>query len=387
MNPERDNQYKPDYKQQEMSQQKPRFDNKPRASQVVGKGGQVKLFTNQYRLNLGTELSVFQYDVSVTPDVMQDAYIIHGIFRAIKRRVESILGLYVISGRSVFTTTDLTESLLIKTEFQSTKYDVLINAESKKFFSGKNIATSKMEDHSVIHNLINIIIKQAFRDTDLRQIGKQPRFFDISKAIAVEGSGLQACPGFRASAFNYQSGMALVIDNINKFLSNKSCFERIDEIFNNDFVQDKKGKIIDEFRYKSVIGNWGNKKAYIVQDVVFDKTPFTMFFSDHKGEKMSIAEYFYNTYKLKVTAKLQPLFLVKINGKDCHLPTEFCSIDGVPQQIREDPFKMRNVLQSCRKNPSQKFQAIQDFSKDLFGQKALKDWGIVVDPEPINITS
>ena len=77
----------------------------------------MNLFTNQYKLNLGTELSVFQYEVSVSPDVMQDAYIIHGIFRAIKRRVESILGLYVISGKSVFTTTDLSESLLIKTEF------------------------------------------------------------------------------------------------------------------------------------------------------------------------------------------------------------------------------------------------------------------------------
>ena len=62
---------------------------------------------------------------------------------------------------------------------------------------------AKMEDHNIIHNLINIIIKQAFRDTNLRQIGKQPRFFDVSKAIEVEGSGLQACPGFRASAFNY----------------------------------------------------------------------------------------------------------------------------------------------------------------------------------------
>jgi len=46
----------------------------------------------------------------------------------------------------------------------------------------------------------------------------------------VEGSGLQACPGFRASAFNYTSGLTLVLDNINKFISNKTCLERIQEI-------------------------------------------------------------------------------------------------------------------------------------------------------------
>lgn len=34
-------------------------------------------------------------------------------------------------------------------------------------------------DNSVAQNLLNIIIKQAFRDTDLKQIGKTPRFFDV----------------------------------------------------------------------------------------------------------------------------------------------------------------------------------------------------------------
>jgi len=147
-----------------------------------------------------------------------------------------MFGLYVISGRSIFSTHDLEDTLVLETTFQAIKYSVTISAESKKYFSGKSLSSSKMEDHNVIFNLINIIIKQALRDTDLRQIGKQPRFFDITKAVSVEGSGLQACPGFRASAFNYHQGLALVIDSINKFLSNKSCYERIEEIMNNDYI-------------------------------------------------------------------------------------------------------------------------------------------------------
>lgn len=83
--------------------------------------------------------------------------------------------------------------------------------------------------------------------------------------------------------------MALVIDNINKFLSNKSCLDRILEIQNSEFIRDKKCKILEEFKYKSVIGTWGNKKAYIVQDVIFDKSPVTCFFVDYKGDKVSIA--------------------------------------------------------------------------------------------------
>ena len=45
---------------------------------------------------------------------------------------------------------------------------------------------------------------------------------------------------------------------------------------------------------------------------------------------MSIAEYFMKTYDMKVTDMKQPLFIVKINGKDCHIPPQFCTIDGVP---------------------------------------------------------
>ena len=136
-----------------------------------------------------------------------------------------------------------------------------------------------------------------------------------------------------------------------------------------------------------MIGIWGNKKAYIVFDVLFEKNPFTLFFADHQGEKMSIAEYFQKTYQLKCTAKQQPLFLVKINGKDAHLPTEFCTVDGVPQAIREDPRRMKTVLAASRKNPHEKFEAIQEFCKNLFGQKALKDWGITIEPEPVQAKS
>src|SRR5450830_1538131 len=103
-------------------------------------------------------------------------------------------------------------------------------------------------------------------------------------------------------------------------------------------MRDPEQRILDEFKFKSVIGKWGIKKCYIVNDVVFDKTPITQHFKDSAGNKMSVAEYFLKTYQMKISDKSQPLFLVKINGKECHLPSEFCTIDGVPESIREDPF-------------------------------------------------
>ena len=319
---------------------------------------------------------------------MSDSYIMQGVFKACKKKADAILGLYIQSGRNVFTTTDLDETVTMNVKFREIEYTIIIDATSKKYISGKHITQAKMEDHAIVHTLLNIIVKQAFRETNLRQIGKQPRFFDMSKAIDVEGSGLQACPGFRAAAYNYTSGLTIVIDSINKFISNKSCLSRIHEIaaqFHDP--REIENRIRFEFQGKTVIGNYGFKKTYFVEDIDFKKSPVTTRFMTADGKKISIAEYFVKSYDLKVTDPKQPLFVVKINGKECHIPPEFCNIDGVPESIREDPRRMRDVLGATRKNPMQKFKAIEDFSYDLFGQKALKDWGVIIDSEPIQIES
>ena len=365
------------------------FAARPQANQLaLVKGGQqVKLLTNQFRLRLGQELSVYQYDLTVLPDHMSDSYIMQGVFKACKKKVDAILGLYIQSGRNVFTTTSLDETVTMNVKFRDIEYTIIIDATSKKYISGKHITQAKMEDHAIVHTLLNIIVKQAFRETNLRQIGKQPRFFDMSKAIDVEGSGLQACPGFRAAAYNYTSGLTIVIDSINKFISNKSCLSRMQEICAQHDIRDKEGRIRYEFQGKTVIGNYGYKKTYYVEEIDFKKTPVTTRFQTADGKKISIAEYFCKNYDLKITDPKQPLFIVKINGKECHIPPEFCNIDGVPETIREDPRRMRDVLGATRKNPMQKFKAIEDFSYDLFGQKALKDWGVIIDSEPIQIES
>jgi PBP1b-binding outer membrane lipoprotein LpoB len=51
--------------------------------------------TNQFKLRLSQDLSVYQYDVQVTPDHMSDSYIMQGLFKQLKRKLDVILGLYV----------------------------------------------------------------------------------------------------------------------------------------------------------------------------------------------------------------------------------------------------------------------------------------------------
>lgn len=47
------------------------------------------------------------------------------------------------------------------------------------------------ESQTVMQQLLNIIIKAAFRETNLKQIGKAPRFFDVQNPIVMQQAGLQ----------------------------------------------------------------------------------------------------------------------------------------------------------------------------------------------------
>ena len=73
------------------------------------------------------------------------------------------MGIYVISGKNIFSTTDLQESFKLKVVNKGVEYEVFVDAGTKHFFSGESLSHLKMEDHNVAHTLINIIIKEAFR--------------------------------------------------------------------------------------------------------------------------------------------------------------------------------------------------------------------------------
>lgn len=125
----------------------------------------MKLLTNQYKLSLSSELNFYQYDVQISPDNMADAFIIQSVFRTIRKKLELIVPLFVISGRSLYTCEDLQDTLVFETEFRGMQYTLIINTDSKTHFNGSTLESSKMSDNNVVFNLINIVIKQALRDT------------------------------------------------------------------------------------------------------------------------------------------------------------------------------------------------------------------------------
>ena len=110
-------------------------------------------------------------------------------------------------------------------------------------------------------------------------------------------------------------------------------------------------KAREEIVNQSVIACYGSRKTYIVKDIQFENGPLQSFFKLKDGEKISVAKYFLKQYKLKVTDKRQPMLIIRQNGMDILIPSEFCMLDGVPNSIRQSSRDMRNLLNSVKQNP------------------------------------
>lgn len=191
--------------------------------------------------------------------------------------------------------------------------------------------------------------------------------------------------GFKASAFQSQVGCTLVVDSIFKFMSTYSCLNMMMDLMRGCDRSKGEYRCKLEFVDKSIIANWGNQRQYIVCDIIFDSNPMRMNF-EHNGEKISISDYFLQTYKLKLQHPNQPLFLVKVAQREFYLPPELCLIDGVPAEMRKGA-GMRDALAHTRITPGEKMNRIKGMVKDLFSQKAVKDWNIEVEEVPIQMNT
>lgn len=85
----------------------------------------------------------------------------------------------------------------------------------------------KMEDHPIALGFINNIIKSALRKSSMIQIGRSPLFYE-PKGNVIENV-VETWPGFFTSAWIYQRGLYLIIDNISKFMSVETCLSMLNK--------------------------------------------------------------------------------------------------------------------------------------------------------------
>lgn len=223
-----------------------------------------------------------------------------------------MVGKFIYSGFNIWTTQPITEDVLIVSKMGNQTVTLLIEYEGEYTVNTSDIENPQRRDCQAMSQILNVIVKQAMSETGLLQFGNRPKFFDSSCPLNVEELEMQIWRGFKATAYKYQSGCALIIDSCCRFMSTKTVLSRINEIYDeelsNNHGSDERIAVAKfqqavrmEFQGASIIANYGNKKTYIIEDIKFDQGPVTTFFDQRDGSQISVAKYFMKTYKLKVS--------------------------------------------------------------------------------------
>ena len=104
----------------------------------------------------------------------------------------------------------------------------------------------------------------------------------------------------------------------------------------------------------------------------------------HK-EDISVLDYFHLVYSLELKHKVQPCFLCKFAGKIMHIPSEACSFEGIPMEIKKNKMAMKQVFQNCMMTPKERIQKSVDGMRKIIATQELSKWGLEIDDTPTEV--
>lgn len=246
------------------------FNQRPQTSTVAQSGpaakpgSTVSLVSNQFRVKIGGTVNVYQYALEIIGMEIFDVDLIQKICRHKRRALDTALGLYLVSGKCIYVLHELQEDVKFEVSYLGEKYTIVIEQSSQSIVTVNEKFDN--QDNTVGQQLLNIVIKTAFRETSLKQIGKTPRFFDVNNAMDLKEHQLRIMSGFKASVNQTHLGAMLCIDSIFKFMSTTSCLHRIMQIRDrcSGNTEEWMARAKNEFQYSSIIADWGNQRQYIV---------------------------------------------------------------------------------------------------------------------------
>lgn len=174
---------------------------------------------------------VYQYALIILPNEIFDASLVHEILATKHRFIYKILGNYAPSGQVIYTMNQISEDVNVETTYKGQACQIIVEKSTETTTClDANFINSQT---SVCQAVFNVILKNAFRQTHLKQIGRDPRFFDYEQPIIddkLTAMKLQVLHGFKASAFMSEVGVTVAVDTLFRFMSTITCLDKIRDL-------------------------------------------------------------------------------------------------------------------------------------------------------------
>jgi hypothetical protein len=184
--------------------------------------------------------------------------------------------------------------------------------------------------------IFNNIIKQALKQMDYNQIGRFPKFFNAKDKISINHLNVTAWPGYEVCTKLSTQGVFLNVESCTKFVNQESILDMYksqlrEGYTDKDIFEKYNSSNIDQPRMTVITEH--NSKSYQVDGMTSNYNPDNYSFKQRDGSEVSMTEYFFKRYNVKLDPK-QPLLFVNYNSGDkVYLPASLCHEASLPKNF------------------------------------------------------
>jgi len=289
----------------------------------------VTLSTNLFQFEISkSEMKLCIYSVDIIPELARDNY---SLFSRIQRQIDPDLSNYFtkrfFSGNNLFASSkDPKPEIICNADIENNKYQVkltkrcMLDVSEINNFEGEN-----QKKKSFLEKVMKDILlknKNTIKFGDDRTIVK---IHDKNVINAEQTDGKETIyKGYYTSAQITESGLFLLVSNINKHVSEVTVWEALNQI-RNEYRREPESTIREKIEaylkvHKTVLTVYGSLRAYRIKGIDFDGSPEKTTFNMKDGEQtktITIKDYYKKQYKVDIKHLDQPILIAerKTKGK------------------------------------------------------------------------
>ena len=327
-----------------------------------------EIYVNLFEFNIVKELKLFKYPLIIKPEIESDAYkLLQTIIRKIKYEMELIYGAFTISGDSLYSMKKIENKNIFKTTiYLKGKFDYII--EVQNFSNEKIIKQEDAKKDNLTKQFIEIIIKDILLSNPNLEFDKGLFVLKKDKTkIESNRVSINYYPGFINKFVETEKGNFINVSLKNKIESTENILEYLNR-------RKYKNKDNQYKLTKDLIGRWFyfGKKKYKINEILFDRNP-----TNHSiyvdGKSMTIKDFYFQKFKIKINDNSQPLILNNKKGpqnkilKSYYLP-ELCTFSGLDEDQQKNNFFMKELSSITKITPETRINQTNKFLELLLDE-------------------
>ena len=343
--------------------------------------GPTKILTNFYDLASNPANNVGLYFVEFAPDVeAQNRPLRMKLINSVRTKVKELVGDFLVMGLNVIAQKQRADPFSFETEHEGEQY----------MMNFRLVGTIGQENKDAFRMYANVALKRMIGAIGLRQVTRQPKYFDPNNVADIPQRGLEVWRGYLAGFGHHMDRLLLNIDFSSKIIRTQTVYGMIEDIKKSSrgeqLAQALNKALVDQI----VMTRYGNNRCYKISEVLLNENPSHTF--DKRGEQTSYMDYFRSQYGQRITDARQPLLKVFLERekREIRLIPELCCPTGLTDEMRNDFKCMNDVANFTRLRPNDRQATTNQLAESLETNPQARQIGeeftVRIDPRPLEVT-